>query len=134
MRTLCRADVRGSRLKLWKTKPSFVVRTKARSSGERRLISWPSNQNWPELGRSRQPRMFMSVVLPEPGRPHQGHHFAAGDGQGNAFEHGHVHFAKVVGFGDVFQADELAGDGRLLLAPLADGTSSAHRGMAEAGS
>ena len=52
------------------------------------------------------------------GGPHQGHHFAAGDAQGNAFEHGHVHFAKVVGLGDILQADELAGDGRILLCRL----------------
>ena len=69
MTTLCSAVVRGSRLKLWKTKPSFSVRTSARWFGVSRLISWPSNQNSPELGRSRQPRMFINVVLPEPEAP-----------------------------------------------------------------
>ena len=69
MRTLFRADVRGRRLKLCKTKPSLAVRTRARRSGERRPISCPSSQNRPELGRSRQPRIFMSVVLPEPEAP-----------------------------------------------------------------
>ena len=58
--------------------------------------------------------------------PHQGHHFAAGNGQGNALEHGHVHFAKVVGLGDVFQADELAGDGRVLLCRLGMAQCRAH--------
>ena len=69
MMTFCSAVVRGSRLKLWKTKPSFSVRTSARWLGVRRLISSPSNQYLPELGRSRQPRMFISVVLPEPEAP-----------------------------------------------------------------
>ena len=61
--------VRGRRLKLWNTKPSFAVRTSARWLGVSRLISSPSSQNLPELGRSRQPRMFISVVLPEPEAP-----------------------------------------------------------------
>ncbi len=69
MTTFWNAVVRAKRLKLWKTNPSFSVRTKARWFGDRRLISWPSNQYWPELGRSRQPRMFISVVLPEPDAP-----------------------------------------------------------------
>ena len=48
------------------------------------------------------------------GGPHQGHHFAAGNGKGNAFEHGHVHFAEVVGLGDVFEPNKLAGTYGLL--------------------
>ena len=67
--TFCSAVVRGSRLKLWKTKPSFSVRTSARWLGVSRLISSPSNQYLPELGWSRQPRMFIKVVLPEPEAP-----------------------------------------------------------------
>ena len=50
MTTLCSAVVRGSRLKLWNTKPSFSVRTSARWFGVSRLISWPSSQYLPELG------------------------------------------------------------------------------------
>ncbi len=69
MSTLCRAEVRASKLKLWKTKPSFSVRTTARWFDERSLISWPSSQYRPEVGWSRQPRMFISVVLPEPEAP-----------------------------------------------------------------
>ena len=69
MMTWCSALVRGSRLKLWKTKPSLAVRTSARWLGVNWLISWPSSQYSPELGRSRQPRIFISVVLPEPDAP-----------------------------------------------------------------
>ena len=69
MTTLCRAVVRGRRLKFWKTKPSFSVRTSARWFGVSPLISWPSSQYLPELGWSRQPRMFINVVLPEPEAP-----------------------------------------------------------------
>ena len=32
--------------------------------------------------------MFISVVLPEPGRAHQGHHLAAGDGERDALSTG----------------------------------------------
>ena len=69
MTTFTSAVVRGSRLKLWNTNPSFAVRTSARWLGVSVLISSPSNQNLPELGRSRQPRMFINVDLPEPDAP-----------------------------------------------------------------
>ena len=45
------------------------------------------------------------------GSPHQGYHFAVGDGQGDTLEHRHVHFAQTVGSRDVLQADERAGAG-----------------------
>ena len=78
MTTLSRAVVRARRLKLWKTKPSLAVRTSARWFGVNWLISSPSNQNLPEVGRSRQPRMFISVVLPEPDAPIKRDHLARG--------------------------------------------------------
>ena len=44
-------------------------RTIARWSAESVDTSSPSSQYWPDVGRSRQPRMFMSVLLPEPEAP-----------------------------------------------------------------
>ena len=108
--------MRGSRLKFWKTKPILRLRTRARSSADSRDTSSPSSQYSPEVGRSRQPRMFISVLLPEPGRAHQGDQLAAGDRQRDALEHGHVDLAEVVGLVDVAQLDEfhvaLPGAGR----------------------
>src|SRR5438094_1665494 len=67
--TFSRALVRGSKLKLWKTKPILRLRTSARCSGLSVEISSRSSQYLPEEGRSRQPRMFIRVVLPEPEAP-----------------------------------------------------------------
>ena len=69
MATFSRALVRGSRLKFWKTKPSLWFRTRARWSAESCDTSCPSSQYSPEVGRSRQPRMFISVLLPDPEAP-----------------------------------------------------------------
>ena len=41
---------------------------------------------------------------------HQGDHFAAVDRERDALQHRHVHFAEVVGLGDIFQVDQPAGD------------------------
>ena len=49
--------------------------------------------------------------LARPGCPHQSYHLALGDGKGYTLQYGYVHFTKVVGFGDVFEADEFARDG-----------------------
>ena len=67
--TFCSADVRASRLKLWKTNPMRAERTSARSSSDSRETSRPSNRYVPEVGVSRKPRMFISVDLPEPDAP-----------------------------------------------------------------
>ena len=62
--------VRGSRLKLWKTKPIFALRISARSSRvEPRRRRRRRARSVPDVGRSRQPRMFISVDLPEPDGP-----------------------------------------------------------------
>ena len=47
----------------------LVVPHQGRWSAESRDISCPSSQYSPEVGRSRQPRMFISVLLPEPDAP-----------------------------------------------------------------
>ena len=57
------------------------------------LISWPSSQYSPELGRSSNPRMFMSVVLPDP-EPPSAHDFAAVDRERDALEHRDVDLAQ----------------------------------------
>jgi hypothetical protein len=44
-------------------------RPRARPSADRPDTSWPSSQYSPEEGWSRQPRMFMRVLLPEPDAP-----------------------------------------------------------------
>ena len=41
---------------------------------------------------------------------HQGDHFAAVDAEGNVFQDRHIDFAEVVGFGDIFEVDQAAGD------------------------
>ena len=67
--TFSRAVVLASRLKFWKTKPIFLFLTSARPSLSSLEISLPSSQYSPPVGLSRQPRMFISVLLPEPETP-----------------------------------------------------------------
>ena len=56
-------------MKLWKTKPICSLRTAARVGIDRWETSSPSRVYRPEVGWSRQPRMLMSVVLPDPDAP-----------------------------------------------------------------
>ena len=56
-------------MKDWKTKPSRVERTCASSSSVSFETSMPSRRYCPDVGRSRHPRMLMSVDLPEPEGP-----------------------------------------------------------------
>src|SRR5215831_14134566 len=67
--TLCRAVLRGMRLKLWNTKPILRLRISASSQASSAATSIPSSRYRPRLGRSKQPRMFISVLLPEPEGP-----------------------------------------------------------------
>jgi hypothetical protein len=67
--TLCSADARGSRLKVWKTKPISRLRTRASSLSLLLETSSPFSQYSPADGVSRQPITFMSVDLPEPDGP-----------------------------------------------------------------
>src|SRR2546422_7843386 len=67
--TLCRADARGSRLKVWKTKPISLLRIRASSSSARSETFCPLSQYSPPVGVSRQPIRFMSVDFPEPDGP-----------------------------------------------------------------
>src|SRR5581483_2569447 len=67
--TFLSALVRASKLKPWKTKPSFVSRIVASWSSPRVETSTPSSAYVPDVGRSRQPRRFISVDLPEPDGP-----------------------------------------------------------------
>ena len=66
-----RAESRGSRLKLWNTKPISLAAQRAR--GRRRRSSSTARArragSCPRLGRERQPRISISVVLPEPDGP-----------------------------------------------------------------
>ena len=59
----------GIRLKNWKTKPSLSRRSIVSSSSDSRVISTPSIQTEPPVGRSSPARMCMSVDLPEPDGP-----------------------------------------------------------------
>jgi hypothetical protein len=56
-------------LKLWNTNPIFALRTSARSFASRLDTSTPSKTYRPEVGRSRQPRRFISVDFPDPDGP-----------------------------------------------------------------
>src|ERR1700761_377635 len=49
--------------------PSRSRRSAASASASRPAVSWPAMRYWPLLGRSRQPRMFIKVDLPEPDAP-----------------------------------------------------------------
>lgn len=61
-----RGEVRASRLKPWNTKPKNCRRRRARSSRESDSTCTPLNRYSPAVGRSRHPRVFMAVDLPEP--------------------------------------------------------------------
>ena len=64
--TLACALVRGIRLNAWNTNPIRRLRTSASCRSVSRLTSTPSNRYRPKVGMSRQPRMFISVDLPDP--------------------------------------------------------------------
>ena len=57
------------RLKFWKMKPIRWLRISDSCRRPARLMSWPPRMYWPLVGWSRQPRMFISVLLPEPLAP-----------------------------------------------------------------
>ncbi len=67
--TLCNASERGSRLKVWKTKPISRFRICASSSSSICATLRPLNSYLPAVGVSRQPSMFISVDLPLPDGP-----------------------------------------------------------------
>ena len=67
--TCSRALVRGRRLNVWKINPIIRFRSSARWFAVAPDISCPSSQYWPVLGWSRQPRIFIKVLLPEPLAP-----------------------------------------------------------------
>jgi hypothetical protein len=67
--TFFRAEARDSSSNDWKTKPIRWFRTRASSLERMRLTSLPARKYRPPLGRSRQPMMFISVLLPEPEGP-----------------------------------------------------------------
>ena len=58
------------------------------------------------VGRSRQPRTFMSVDLPEPDGAHDGDELAAVDGQAHAVERVQLGVAEDVGLAQVLGHDE----------------------------
>ena len=63
------ADSDGSRLNCWNTKPIRRLRMSARSISSSSPTSSPARRYEPRLSVSRQPRMFISVDLPEPDGP-----------------------------------------------------------------
>ncbi len=67
--TLRQAGSVASRLNCWNTKPMKRLRTSASWSSSSERTSWPARRNVPLVGTSRQPRMFISVDLPEPDGP-----------------------------------------------------------------
>ena len=67
--TFSRALVRGSRLNCWNTKPIRRLRIEANWSFAMACTSSPANWYWPVVGRSRQPRIFIRVDLPDPEAP-----------------------------------------------------------------
>ena len=59
----------GSRLKNWKMKPMWRRRSSVSSWSPIAVISWPSIETLPVVGRSSPARMCISVDLPEPEGP-----------------------------------------------------------------
>ena len=59
----------GSRLNVWKMKPILSRRNCVRARSLSVVISCPSIQTLPAVGRSRPARMCMSVLLPDPDGP-----------------------------------------------------------------
>ena len=67
--TFSRAFSSGIRLKLWKMKPIFLFLILASSLSVSFDTGLPSNKYSPDVGTSIMPRIFMSVVFPEPEGP-----------------------------------------------------------------
>src|SRR6478672_3256648 len=59
----------GSRLYCWKMKPIFSLRMRASSRPDSPSTRSPSSEYVPEVGVSRQPRIDISVDLPDPDGP-----------------------------------------------------------------
>src|SRR5690606_16504819 len=57
------------RLKAWKMKPIWRLRTRARSAGDSVSTRWPASSYTPPLGASSRPRIESNVVLPQPEGP-----------------------------------------------------------------
>ena len=60
---------RGSRLKVWKTNPTSLLRTLASSLSLISETSLPFSQYSPPSGESRHPITFINVDLPDPEAP-----------------------------------------------------------------
>ncbi len=106
MTTFCRAVVRARRLKLWKTKPSFSVRTSARWFGVQAAHLLAVE---PILARTRVVQAAEDVHqrgLAGAGCAHQGHHLAAGNRKRDAAQHRHVDFAQMIRLVDVFESNQ----------------------------
>ena len=67
--TLARVEERGSKLKVWKTKPISRLRMSASSSSDILETSLAVKRYLPVVGVSRQPSMFIMVDLPLPDGP-----------------------------------------------------------------
>lgn len=67
--TFCSAVSAGSRLKDWKTKPTWVLRSLVSERCPIPVSSWPPSRTLPEVGRSRPTAHWSSVLLPDPEGP-----------------------------------------------------------------
>ena len=101
--------VRGRRLKLWKTKPSFAVRTSARWFGVRSAHLLAVEPVLARAGPVEAAEDVHQRGLAGARGAHQRDHLAAGDGQRDALEHRDVDFAQVIGLGDVFEPNQFHG-------------------------
>ena len=106
------ADSEASRLNCWKTKPIRRLRTWASSSSVMALTSSPASRNEPDVGTSRQPRMCMSVDLPDPDGPMMATYSPVGDLEGHSSERLDLKRAVAVGLADISGVDDRSvGDG-----------------------
>ena len=101
------AEVRESRLKPGKRSRASGCGYRPADRGRGRRHRCRRAGNVPRVGRSRQPRMFIRVDLPEPLEPMNATNSPRCDLERDAAHGMHFHFAGAVGLVDVFQPERL---------------------------
>ena len=99
---------RGSRWKVWKTKPISRLRISASSSSVRRDTSWSRRKYWPDVGVSRQPMQVHQRRLARARRPHDRGVLVRADHEVDAVHRAHFGGAGVVDLAQLDGPDDLA--------------------------
>ena len=106
--TLRSADVRGIRLKLWKTKPILRLRTYASSNSSSRLTSMPSSRYRPVVGHVEAADDVHQRRLAAAGRAHDRDEVAPLDAQVDAAQRVDGDVARAVGLRDALEHERRA--------------------------